>query len=48
MSIELLRWIATETGFNIEFIPMEHGKIQTALNAGKVDAIAGRSSWMRE
>ncbi|PKL19183.1 MAG: hypothetical protein CVV49_02070 [Spirochaetae bacterium HGW-Spirochaetae-5] len=41
MSIELLRWIATETGFNIEFIPMEHGKIQTALNAGKVDAIAG-------
>jgi PAS domain S-box-containing protein len=41
MSIELLRWIATETGFNIEFVPMEHGKIQRSLNEGKVDAIAG-------
>lgn len=41
MSIELLRWIATEAGFNIEFIPMEHGDMQRLVLDGKADAVVG-------
>lgn len=41
MSIELLRWIATETGFNIDFIPVEHGEMQRHVFEGKADAVAG-------
>ncbi len=41
MSIELLRWIATEAGFNIEFIPMEHGDMQRYVLDGKADAVVG-------
>jgi PAS domain S-box-containing protein len=41
MSIELLRWIATETGFNIDFIPVAHGEMQRYVFEGKADAVAG-------
>ncbi len=41
MSIELLRWIATEAGFNIEFIPMPHAGMQDYVLSGKADAVVG-------
>lgn len=41
MSIELLRWIATESGFNIDFIPVEHGEMQRYVFEGKADAVVG-------
>ncbi len=41
MSIELLRWIATEAGFNIEFLPMKHEEMQRYVLDGKADAVVG-------
>jgi len=41
MSIELLRWIATEAGFNIEFIPIKHEEMQRYVLGEKADAVVG-------
>jgi len=41
MAIELIRWIATETGFNAVFLPMSFADAQQAVENGDADALTG-------
>jgi signal transduction histidine kinase/CheY-like chemotaxis protein len=41
MAIELIRWIATEFGFNAVFLPMPFASAQQAVETGEADALTG-------
>lgn len=41
MAIELIRWIATEFGFNAAFLPMSFANAQQAVEKGEADALTG-------
>jgi signal transduction histidine kinase len=41
MAIELIRWIATEFGFNAVFLPMPFANAQQAVEKGEADALTG-------
>ncbi len=41
MAIELIRWMATEFGFNAVFLPMPFANAQKAVAAGEADALTG-------
>jgi signal transduction histidine kinase len=41
MAIELIRWMATEFGFNAAFLPMPFASAQKAVEEGEADALTG-------
>jgi signal transduction histidine kinase len=41
MAIELIRWMATEFGFNAAFLPMPFASAQKAVEVGEADALTG-------
>ncbi|MFH2114491.1 MAG: transporter substrate-binding domain-containing protein [Spirochaetota bacterium] len=41
MAIELIRWMATEFGFNAAFLPMPFANAQKAVEDGEADALTG-------